>query len=122
MCRAHADDILLLRGAVFYISMSLWGVKRVETLAMPFTAVLPAIHQVCPLSTSVHRPCRPWQVAQSGHTIVVYEVALSVLRLVRHYAPHLETREWEAVHRILRATHHHLTEAQQVWGPIYSTE
>jgi tuberous sclerosis protein 2 len=95
--KAHADDVLLLRGAVFYISMSLWGVKRVETLAMPFTAVLPAIHQV----------------AQSGHTIVVYEVALSVLRLVRHYAPHLETREWAAMHRILRATHHHLTEAQQ---------
>ena len=51
VCRAHTDNVLLLRGAVFYVSMSLWGVKRVETLAMPFTAVLPAVHQVCLLSS-----------------------------------------------------------------------
>lgn len=44
--RFHAGDVLLLRGAVFYISMSLWGVKKVESLSLPFTAVLPAIHQV----------------------------------------------------------------------------
>ena len=49
---------------------------------------------------------------------MVYEVALSVLRLVRHYAHSLEQREWEAVHRILRATQHHLTEAQQVQGLV----
>lgn len=43
--------MLLLRGGVFYISMSLWGVKKVESLSLPFTAVLPAIHQVqcCPI-------------------------------------------------------------------------
>ena len=47
--RFHSGDVLLLRGAVFYVSMSLWGVKRVDTLGLPFTAVLPAIHQVlCP--------------------------------------------------------------------------
>ena len=52
--RAHREDVLLLRGAVFYISMSLWGVKRVDTLSLPFTAVLPAIHQVnSPLSLSL---------------------------------------------------------------------
>ena len=42
--------------------------------------------------------------------IVVYEVALSVLRLVRHYACHLEEREWEMVHHILQAAQHHLTQ------------
>ena len=45
-CRSYSEDVLLLRGAVFYISMSLWGVKTVDTLTLPFTAVLPAIHQV----------------------------------------------------------------------------
>jgi tuberous sclerosis protein 2 len=91
--KAHSEDVLLLRGAVFYISMSLWGVKRVETLALPFTAVLPAIHQAC----------------LSGLTLVVYEVALSVLRLVRHYSPRLGPREWESLHHILHATHRHLS-------------
>lgn len=56
----------------------------------------------------------PSQASQSGHTIVVYEVALSVLRLVRHYASSLEDREWEVVFRILHSTQHHLTQAQQV--------
>lgn len=55
------------------------------------------------------------QASQSGHTIVVYEVALSVLRLVRHYAPNLEDREWEVVHRILHSTQQHLIQGQQVW-------
>lgn len=49
MCRVHSSNVLLLRGAVFYISMSLWGVKRVEILKLPFMSILPAIHQVLSL-------------------------------------------------------------------------
>ena len=37
---------LLLRGAVFYISMSLWGVHRVDSLNVSITSVLPAIQEV----------------------------------------------------------------------------
>ena len=121
MHRSHSGNVLLLRGAVFYISMSLWGVKRVDTLGLPFTAVLPAVQQVHDCMWS-HASCRRVQLtltshqqaALSGHTIVVYEVALSVLRLVRYYSSHLDQREWEVVHRILHATQHHLTQAQQV--------
>lgn len=63
----------------------------------------------------------PPQASQSGHTIVVYEVALSVLRLVRHYASSLEDREWEVVFRILHSTQYHLTQAQQVQHHVEPT-
>ena len=42
--RSH--DALLLRGAVFYISMSLWGVRKVAHLDLTFASVLPSIKQV----------------------------------------------------------------------------
>lgn len=40
------SNALLLRGAVFYISMSLWGVRRVDSLNISITSVLPAIQEV----------------------------------------------------------------------------
>jgi tuberous sclerosis protein 2 len=92
--KVHGADVLLLRGAVFFISMSLWGVKKVDTLSLPFTAVLPAIHQA----------------SLSGHTLVIYEVTLSVLRLVRHYSSRLGPREWEMIFHILHATQRHLSQ------------
>ena len=36
----------LLRGAVFYINMALWGPRRVPTLRVSFLAVLPAFLKV----------------------------------------------------------------------------
>ena len=56
------------------------------------------------------------QACYCGHTIVVYEVALSLLRLVRHYASRLDQREWETVYIILHATQLHLSQAAQVSG------
>lgn len=39
-------DAALLRGAVFYINMALWGPRRVPTLKVSFLAVLPAFLKV----------------------------------------------------------------------------
>ena len=54
------------------------------------------------------------QAALSGHTIVVYEVVLSVHRLVRRYSGQLSHLEWEMVYGILRATQQHLQQANEV--------
>ncbi len=43
--RSCGQEALLLRGAVFYISMSMWGVRRVN-LELSFASVLPSIKQV----------------------------------------------------------------------------
>ena len=48
--RSGSQDALLLRGAVFYISMSMWGIRRVETLELAFTAVLPSLKLVSVLT------------------------------------------------------------------------
>ena len=40
------QNAVLLRGAVFYISMSLWGIRKVENLDITFASVLPSIKQV----------------------------------------------------------------------------
>jgi len=45
--RSGGQDALLLRGAVFYISMSMWGIRRVESLDLTFASVLPSIKHVC---------------------------------------------------------------------------
>lgn len=42
----HQDDIKLLRGAVFYISMGLFGNKSIPALKCNYTAVLPSLLQV----------------------------------------------------------------------------
>lgn len=41
------DDAGLVRGAVFFINMALWGPRRVPTLKVSFLAVLPAFLKVC---------------------------------------------------------------------------
>jgi len=47
MCRilqdpGAAQDVCLLRGAVFHVNMALWGTKRVTTLKCTSTSVLPS--------------------------------------------------------------------------------
>lgn len=41
-----SSDVNLLRGAVFYINMALWGDKRVTTLKCTNTSVLPSFNMV----------------------------------------------------------------------------
>lgn len=51
MCRIlqnceYQQDTGLMRGAVFYINMGLWGHKRVQSLVCTETSVLPSLLQV----------------------------------------------------------------------------
>ena len=41
------------------------------------------------------------QAASCGHTIVVYEIVLSLLRLIRTYAHSLHSAEWDMIYSIL---------------------
>ena len=44
--RSSESDPMLLRGAVFYIGMALWGPFKVKSLKHSFGSVLPSIRQV----------------------------------------------------------------------------
>jgi len=52
MCRLLQDtnfqrDVRLLRGAVFYVNMGLWGTHRIPKLECTPASVLPSFYQVC---------------------------------------------------------------------------
>lgn len=44
--RDNLRDASLLRGAIFFIGMALWGSQRVDTLQVSATAVLPSFKTV----------------------------------------------------------------------------
>ena len=50
------------------------------------------------------------QVSGCEHTIVVYEVVLSLLRLVRKYAHSLHCAEWDVIYSILSNVQRHAAE------------
>lgn len=52
----------------------------------------------------------------SGHTIVVYEVALSLSRLVRTHPQELHPLEWDAIYDIMNCIQSHMTQIQAVSG------
>ena len=53
---------------------------------------------------------------QSGHTIVVFEVCLSLSRLVRTHARRLAPLEWSAIFAIMEGVQRHLAEVSRVKG------
>ena len=53
MFRSMEQNAVLLRGAVFYISMSLWGIRKVENLDITYASVLPSIKQVLNTQSTV---------------------------------------------------------------------
>lgn len=86
MCRLLQDpnvqrDVGLLRGAVFYINMGLWGTHRVPKLKCTPTSVLPSF----------------LQALQCNHPIVMYEVTLSIQRLVNKYGEELHDPTWSII-------------------------
>ena len=88
--RSNESDQMLLRGAVFYIAMSLGGPFKVKSLKHSLGSVLPSLRQVSNLCVYVCvcvylSVCVFNQATQSGHIIVVYEVSLSIARLVHKY-------------------------------------
>ncbi|XP_068632224.1 tuberin isoform X2 [Battus philenor] len=84
--RGGGEDAGLVRGAVFYINMALWGPKKVHNLKVSFLAVLPAFLKA--LS------------GKQAAAVVVYEVVVALQSLVAR-VPH-ELHE-PAAHVLLQA-------------------
>ena len=99
--------------------MSLWGVRKVERLDLTFASVLPSIKQVVWYSSSKSAAHDLWTLRQavlSGHTIVVYEVALSLGRLVRTHPHQLHPLEWDAIYDIMNCIQEHMTSVLMATG------
>ena len=77
-------QVLLLRGAVFIVSMSCWGSARVESLEFRFASVLPSLRNSLAI----------------GSEVVAFEVVLSLQRLIRKYGDSM-CGEWPSVIGIL---------------------
>ncbi|XP_072125170.1 tuberin isoform X5 [Mobula birostris] len=84
MCRImedkrHMDDAALLRGAVFFVGMALWGAHRLTTLKSTPTSVLPSFYKAM----------------TSANAVVSYEIVLSITRLIKKYGKELQVVTWE---------------------------
>ncbi|XP_061456023.1 tuberin isoform X2 [Rhineura floridana] len=84
MCRIMEDrtymvDAALLRGAVFFVGMALWGAHRLQSLKNSPTSVLPSFLKAmtCP------------------NAVVSYEIVLSITRLIRKYGKDLQAVTWD---------------------------
>ncbi|XP_048507911.1 tuberin isoform X2 [Athalia rosae] len=102
MCRLLQDpnvqrDVGLLRGAVFYINMGLWGTQRAPKLKCTPTSVLPSF----------------LQALQCNHPIVMYEVTLSIQRLVNKYGEELQDPTWDRILDIIEEVITHTETSSQ---------
>uniref|UniRef100_A0A4W3IMJ5 Tuberin n=1 Tax=Callorhinchus milii TaxID=7868 RepID=A0A4W3IMJ5_CALMI len=82
MCRIMEDkydDAALLRGAVFFVGMALWGAHRLFSLKNTPTSVLPSFYKAM----------------SSANAVVSYEIVLSVTRLIKKYGKELQVATWE---------------------------
>lgn len=81
------QDINLLRGAVSFIGICLWGQRSVEALKYSSTSVLPSF----------------LQVLSCNHPIVAYEVAISIQRLIKKYSNNLQVVTWDILLDIIES-------------------
>ncbi|CAG5031361.1 unnamed protein product [Parnassius apollo] len=86
-------DAGLLRGAVFYINMALWGPRRVHTLKVSFLAVLPAF-----LKAISGKQAAP---------VVIYEVVVALQSLVTRLPHELYEPAWNVLLRIIHVILEH---------------
>ncbi|XP_025084814.1 tuberin-like isoform X2 [Pomacea canaliculata] len=98
-------DFILLRGAVFFTGMALWGSRRVASLKDLSSAVLPSFLEVLTYSNSS----------------VSYEVSLSISRLINKYGKDLTHITWETVFNITQRLIHQ-TETIPSMDPRISSE
>ncbi|XP_036052974.1 tuberin isoform X4 [Onychomys torridus] len=86
MCRiledrrvSYMEDAPLLRGAVFFVGMALWGAHRLHSLKNSPTSVLPSFYEAmtCP------------------NEVVSYEIVLSITRLIKKYRKELQAVTWD---------------------------
>ncbi|XP_040604204.1 tuberin isoform X10 [Mesocricetus auratus] len=77
--RSYMEDAPLLRGAVFFVGMALWGAHRLYSLKNSPTSVLPSFYKAmtCP------------------NEVVSYEIVLSITRLIKKYRKELQAVTWD---------------------------
>ncbi|XP_027817288.2 tuberin isoform X1 [Ovis aries] len=83
--RAYMEDAQLLRGAVFFVGMALWGAHRLYSLKNSPTSVLPSFYEAmtCP------------------NEVVSYEIVLSITRLIKKYRRDLQAVTWDILLNII---------------------
>ncbi|XP_005869394.1 PREDICTED: tuberin isoform X7 [Myotis brandtii] len=83
--RAYMEDAPLLRGAVFFVGMALWGAHRLHSLKNSPTSVLPSFYEAmtCP------------------NEVVSYEIVLSITRLIKKYKRELQAVTWDILLNII---------------------
>ncbi|XP_068177466.1 tuberin isoform X2 [Antennarius striatus] len=83
--RVYMEDAPLLRGAVFFVGMALWGAHRLPALKNTPTLVLPSFYKAM----------------SSANEVVSYEIVLSVTRLIKKYGRELQALTWDILLGIL---------------------
>ncbi|KAM9769671.1 tuberin isoform 2-T2 [Menidia menidia] len=84
MCRImeeklYMEDAPLLRGAVFFVGMALWGAHRLPALKNTPTLVLPSFDKAM----------------SCANEVVSYEIVLSITRLIKKYGKELQVVTWD---------------------------
>nr|XP_033818858.1 tuberin isoform X2 [Geotrypetes seraphini] len=77
--RMYMEDAAVLRGAVFFVGMALWGAHRLPSLKNSPTSVLPSFYKAMTFPDAV----------------VSYEIVLSITRLIKKYGRDLEAVTWD---------------------------
>uniref|UniRef100_A0A3B3REN6 Tuberin n=1 Tax=Paramormyrops kingsleyae TaxID=1676925 RepID=A0A3B3REN6_9TELE len=83
--RAYMEDAALLRGAVFFVGMALWGAHRLATLKNTPTLVLPSF----------------FKAMTKTNEVVSYEIVLSITRLIKKYGRELQVVTWDILLSII---------------------
>ncbi|XP_061576653.1 tuberin isoform X4 [Cololabis saira] len=84
MCRimeekVYMEDAPLLRGAVFFVGMALWGAHRLPALKNTPTLVLPSFYKAM----------------SCANEVVSHEIVLSITRLIKKYGKELQVVTWD---------------------------
>lgn len=77
--RVYQEDAPLLRGAVFFVGMALWGAHRLPALKNTPTLVLPSFYKAM----------------SCANEVVSYEIVLSITRLIKKYGKELQVVTWD---------------------------
>ncbi|XP_044160147.1 tuberin isoform X2 [Bufo gargarizans] len=79
--KVYSEDAPLLRGAVFFVGMGLWGAHRLFCLKNSPISVLPSFLKAmnCP------------------NAVVSYEIVLSIIRLIKKYGREVQAVTWDVV-------------------------
>ncbi|XP_013884014.1 tuberin [Austrofundulus limnaeus] len=90
--RMYMEDAPLLRGAVFFVGMALWGAHRLPALKNTPTLVLPSFYKAM----------------SCANEVVSYEIVLSITRLIKKYGKELQVVTWDILLGIIEQLLHQI--------------